>query len=244
MMQAVLLLMPLAVAAQELEGEHNSELQRTEERVTFQTGQPWTPRTNLNADCAIVYGLGTKQLTNLQSWRDHGFTADLMTGVAWGSYQEYLGGRFDGQKHLDQAQTDAKGNPILHGGDKNIPYISPGTHTAAFSQRGFSAPWMEGLNLSILKSRNSGLTVDGKEILGGMEELLWRRLATAQFLSGCPVPRLKVKVLSLQKGSRASLRLSEAIWGAKRADHSQLCGYTLLDQLCQLENCKSRVFVA
>ena len=33
---------------------------------------------------------------------------------------------FDGQNHWDQAQTQADGKPILHGGNRDIPYISPG----------------------------------------------------------------------------------------------------------------------
>jgi hypothetical protein len=49
-----------------------------------------------------------------------------MTGVAWGQYQDYLNGQFDGQNHWDQAQTQADGKPILHGGSRDIPYISPG----------------------------------------------------------------------------------------------------------------------
>ena len=35
-----------------------------------------------------------------------------MTGVAWGEYQDYLYGRFDGQNHVDNAQTDRNGKVI------------------------------------------------------------------------------------------------------------------------------------
>lgn len=44
---------------------------RAEERLTFQSGDPWSPRTNLNADVAMVYGIGPKLHGNLDSWRAH-----------------------------------------------------------------------------------------------------------------------------------------------------------------------------
>jgi hypothetical protein len=31
-----------------------------EERLSFQTSGPWSPRTNLNADVAMVYGIGPR----------------------------------------------------------------------------------------------------------------------------------------------------------------------------------------
>ena len=97
-----------------------------EERLSFQTNGPWSPRTNLNADVAMVYGIGQRMPANIETWRQHGYTIHVMTGVAWGQYQDYLNGRFDGQNHWDQAQTQADGKLILHGGNRDIPYISPG----------------------------------------------------------------------------------------------------------------------
>lgn len=97
-----------------------------EERLSFQTNGPWSPRTNLNADVAMAYGIGPRMPANIETWRQHGYTVHVMTGVAWGQYQDYLGGRFDGQDHWDQAQTQADGKLILHGGNREIPYISPG----------------------------------------------------------------------------------------------------------------------
>ena len=98
----------------------------TEERLSFQTSGPWSPRTNLNADVAMVYGIGPRMPANIETWRQHGYTIHVMTGVAWGQYQDYLNGEFDGQNHWDQAQTQSDGKPILHGGNRNVPYISPG----------------------------------------------------------------------------------------------------------------------
>jgi hypothetical protein len=36
-----------------------------------------------------------------------------MTGVAWGQYQDYLNGEYDGQNHWDQAQKQVDGKLIL-----------------------------------------------------------------------------------------------------------------------------------
>jgi hypothetical protein len=112
-----------AVAAAALLVLSGNERQ-SEERLSFQTSGPWSPRTNLNADVAMVYGIGPRMPANIDTWRKRGYTTHVMTGVAWGEYQDYLYGRFDGQNHWDQAQMEADGKQILHGRD--VPYISPG----------------------------------------------------------------------------------------------------------------------
>ncbi len=96
----------------------------SDERLSFQTSGPWSPRTNLNADVAMVYGIGPELPAKIETWRKRGYIIHVMTGVAWGNYQDYLYGRYDGQDHWDQAQTDRNGNRIQHGVD--IPYMSPG----------------------------------------------------------------------------------------------------------------------
>ena len=95
-----------------------------DERLSFQTSGPWSPRTNLNADVAMVYGIGPRMPANIETWRRHGYIVHVMTGVAWGQYQDYLDGQFDGEKHWDQAQTQSDGQQILHG--PRVPYVSPG----------------------------------------------------------------------------------------------------------------------
>jgi hypothetical protein len=97
-----------------------------DERLSFQTNGPWSPRTNLNADVAMVYGIGPRMPANIETWKQHGYIVQSMTGVAWGQYQDYLNGQFDGAKHWDEAQTSGDGKLVLHGGNPNVPYISPG----------------------------------------------------------------------------------------------------------------------
>jgi hypothetical protein len=100
------------------------------ERTCFQTGKGWSDRANLRSDVAIVYGIDTNLPARIQTWRDHNYRIHVMTGVAWGEYQDYLYGRFDGINHEDEAQTDRNGNKIGHGGD--VYYMCPGTNYGKF----------------------------------------------------------------------------------------------------------------
>lgn len=107
-----------------------SDTNQVLERTSFQTGSPWTPKGDLRSDVAIVYGIDPKLPSRIETWRDHGYRIHVMTGVAWGEYQDYLYGRFDGINHEDEAQTDINGNKIGHGGD--VYYMSPGTNYGKF----------------------------------------------------------------------------------------------------------------
>ncbi|HAO80431.1 MAG TPA: hypothetical protein DCQ92_15975, partial [Verrucomicrobia subdivision 3 bacterium] len=79
------------------------------ERTCFQTGKAWSPQGNLRSDVAIVYGIDTNLPSRVEAWRSHNYRIHVMTGVAWGEYQDYLYGRFDGINHEDEAQTDRAG---------------------------------------------------------------------------------------------------------------------------------------
>ncbi|MES2569977.1 MAG: hypothetical protein V4710_07965, partial [Verrucomicrobiota bacterium] len=100
------------------------------ERTSFQTAKAWSPQGNLRADVAMVYGIGNGLAERIRSWRDRGYRVHMMTGVSWGDYQDYLYGRFDGQNHEDNAQTDRHGNRISHGGD--VYYMSPAENFGQF----------------------------------------------------------------------------------------------------------------
>lgn len=102
------------------------------EKTAFQTGQPWKPTTDNRADVAIVYGVGGNPSEKrsgmtfeqrVQSWRDKGYITHFMTGIAWGEYQDYFTGKWDGKWHLDEGQVTQKGDTIWHG--HMVPYIVP-----------------------------------------------------------------------------------------------------------------------
>ena len=46
-----------------------------------------------------------------------------MTGIAWGEYQDYFTGKWDGEWHLDEGQVQRSGDTIWHG--HLVPYIVP-----------------------------------------------------------------------------------------------------------------------
>lgn len=102
------------------------------ERTCFQTGRPWSEVADLGSDVAIAYGIDPGLPGRVQTWRDHGYRVHVMTGVAWGQYQDYLFGRFDGINHEDEAQTGRDGKPHRHGNSKDIFYMCPGTNYGHF----------------------------------------------------------------------------------------------------------------
>lgn len=104
------------------------------ERTCFQTGAAWSDRANLRSDVAIVYGIDAKLPERMATWRERGYRIHVMTGVAWGEYQDYLYGRFDGINHEDEAQTERNGHKISHGGD--VYYMCPGTNYGKFLAAG------------------------------------------------------------------------------------------------------------
>ena len=102
----------------------------TLERTCFQTAKAWTPKGNLRSDVALVYGIDKTLPERVDTWRNRGYRVHLMTGVAWGEYQDYLYGLFDGKNHEDNAQTDRNGKKISHGGD--VYYMCPAENYGEF----------------------------------------------------------------------------------------------------------------
>lgn len=111
----------------------NLSAQQEKAKTVFQTSHPWKPSLDSRADAAVVYGVGGNPSDKsrrvpfeerVQSWRDRGYTAQFMTGIAWGEYQDYFMGKWDGkQNHLREGQKTLKGDTIFHG--HMVPYIVP-----------------------------------------------------------------------------------------------------------------------
>jgi hypothetical protein len=108
------------------------------QKTTFQTGSPWRPEIDVRSDVAIVYGIVERPNMSfeqrVQSWRDHGYHTAFMTGIAWGSYADFFLGKWDGKNHLDLAQVEQNGKPIMHGRD--VPYVVPTESFIAFMKTG------------------------------------------------------------------------------------------------------------
>ena len=102
------------------------------EKTAFQTSSKWLPEIDTRADIAIVYGVNgnpsdhNKMETfenRAKSWQNRGYKTHFMTGIAWGSYQDYFLGKWDGINHLGEGQVQQNGDTIWHG--RNVPYIVP-----------------------------------------------------------------------------------------------------------------------
>ena len=123
-------------------GQQAADSQKAvKEKTAFQTGQPTIDN---RADVAIVYGVGgnpsdkEKQKMSfeerVQTWRDHGYITHFMTGSAWGEYQDYFTGEWDGKWHLDEGQVTKQGDTIWHG--HMVPYIVPSENLSNICRRG------------------------------------------------------------------------------------------------------------
>lgn len=100
------------------------------EKTVFQTSNSWKPEIDIRSDAALVYSIkdhhekgGLTFEKRVQTWRDRGYTTHFMTGIAWGEYQDYFTGEWDGKMHLDEGQVTQKGDTIWHG--RMVPYIVP-----------------------------------------------------------------------------------------------------------------------
>lgn len=110
----------------------------SKEKTAFQTASPWIPQIDVRSDIAIVYGAGDKPgMTfeqRVKSWRDRGYQTDFMTGIAWGSYDDYFLGKWDGKNHLGDGQVQQNGDTIWHG--HNIPYVVPVASFIEYMKKG------------------------------------------------------------------------------------------------------------
>ncbi|SFU74869.1 hypothetical protein SAMN05216480_1197 [Pustulibacterium marinum] len=108
-------------------GNAQQDTLQTPEKTAFQTVSPWMPEIDVQSDIAIIYGAhDTEELSfqnRLQSWRNHGYETQFMTGISWGDYKDYYLGDWDGENHLNIAQVQQDGEDIMHGPVN--PYVVP-----------------------------------------------------------------------------------------------------------------------
>lgn len=130
----------LALLAANVIVAQDTEKPKTE-KTAFQTSRAWMPEIDTRADISIVYGVNgnpsdhDKRQTfedRVQSWQDQGYLTHFMTGIAWGSYEDYFLGEWDGKKHFDEGQVQQNGDIIWHG--HNVPYIVPSDNFLKYIQ--------------------------------------------------------------------------------------------------------------
>jgi len=92
-------------------------------RTLIQEQHPVDARFDLKVDMAIAYGVDSTLATRIADWRALGYRVGLMTGLAWGQYQPYIVGEWDGRDHEDEAQCMIGDVPRVHG--PHVPYMVP-----------------------------------------------------------------------------------------------------------------------
>lgn len=101
--------------------------QTLREKTCFQTDREWKPTTDIRADIVLCYGItehnGYTFEKRVASWREKGYITHFMTGIAWGDYQDYFNGDYDGVPHYSESQINAKGDTLWH--HKGVPYVVP-----------------------------------------------------------------------------------------------------------------------
>ncbi len=89
----------------------------------FQEITPYNKTIDLKADFVMVYGQRDYAVRALK-WQEKGYRTALMTGVAWGDYQDYLDGAYDGTSHRDESQQSQSGHKAEHC-SPDTPYMIP-----------------------------------------------------------------------------------------------------------------------
>lgn len=123
-----------------------------QEKTSFQIAAPWSARYDVRSDIVMVYGIndaGGNFEERVKGWREKGYNVQFMTGIAWGQYQDYFKGQWDGKTHFDEGQVQRNGDTIWHG--KDVPYIVPSanylsyikTHIKRAIDAGVSAIYLE-----------------------------------------------------------------------------------------------------
>ncbi|MDR3712175.1 MAG: hypothetical protein P4L51_05125 [Puia sp.] len=102
----------------------------THDKTSFQIAAPWKAAYDVRSDIAIVYGMNGSFPERVKSYRDRGYNVQFMTGIAWGEYQDYFAGRFDGKTHPEDGQVRQNGDTVWHG--KGVPYVVPSPSYLAY----------------------------------------------------------------------------------------------------------------
>jgi hypothetical protein len=124
------------------------------ERTFMQEQRPWDARYDVRTDAVAVYGLDESLAGRSAAWKERGYAIFVMTGLAWGSYQDYLLGRWDGRDHWDEAQYQldpARHVPVPKQHGKDMPYMVPTESYAAYLEENLRRALATGCSAVILE---------------------------------------------------------------------------------------------
>lgn len=95
-------------------------------KTSFQSSLLWRPIHDLKTDAVIIYGIDSVDGKNfeerIKTWTIHGYHLQFMTSISWGNYDDYINGKWDGEKHLQDRQIKNDGSVRMH---VQVPYMIP-----------------------------------------------------------------------------------------------------------------------
>ncbi|MBQ7153629.1 MAG: hypothetical protein IJR83_06820 [Clostridia bacterium] len=80
-----------------------------EEKTCYQESGPLDGRIDFGQDMVCVYGVDDGMPERVRQYRERGYAVHLMTGIAWGGYQKFVRGEWDGIDHSDIVQRERSG---------------------------------------------------------------------------------------------------------------------------------------
>ncbi len=89
----------------------------------FQSAAGYSPELDIGSDVAMVYASGPGFAGVADGWREHGYTISMMTGIAWGGYDDYY--MVDGLFKKEEVQTTKTGRLFMHGNSTTVGYNVP-----------------------------------------------------------------------------------------------------------------------
>lgn len=89
----------------------------------FQEAGHYSPQIDIGSDMAIVYGVNASFPERVAQWREKGYTVAMMTGIAWGGYDDYYQTP-EGLKK-EEIQTAKDGRLYMHGNSTTVGYNVP-----------------------------------------------------------------------------------------------------------------------
>ena len=100
---------------------------REEELTCYQESSPLLPETDFGNDFVCVYGIDPGMPDRVRQFRERGYVVHLMNGIAWGGFDDYMSGQWDGREHYDEMQRSRDGSitgEFCHSSGYMVPTIS------------------------------------------------------------------------------------------------------------------------
>lgn len=96
---------------------------KAQDFTCFQTGSAYAPELDAASDVAVVYGTDPGLPERMRSWREQGYRISMMTGIAWGGYDDYY--MENGVFKKEEVQTRKNGRLFMHGDSTTVGYNVP-----------------------------------------------------------------------------------------------------------------------